>query len=64
MKACLIVLVLFAVGLAVDTLWVNCRTRPAAARDGGAIIDTYASPHAPFPGSSKYERTECSLNLL
>ena len=44
MKAVLVALVLIAVALAGNTLWVDSRTRPAAARDGGEIIDTRVVP--------------------
>jgi len=44
MKAALITLVLGAVTLAANTFWVDAQTRRAAARDGGAIIDTPVVP--------------------
>lgn len=40
MRAALIALVLFAAALAANTFWVDRQTRPAAPRDGGAVIDT------------------------
>jgi pimeloyl-ACP methyl ester carboxylesterase len=44
MKAALVLLVLIAAALAGNTYWVDSRTRGAAARDGGAIVETPVVP--------------------
>ena len=44
MKRAATVLALFAIALAANAVWVDLATRPAAARDGGAIFDTAIVP--------------------
>jgi pimeloyl-ACP methyl ester carboxylesterase len=44
MKRVVVVLALCAIALAANAVWVNLETRPAAARDGGAVFDTAIVP--------------------
>ena len=44
MKRAVVILAVCAIALAANAVWVDLETRPAAARDGGAIFDTAVVP--------------------